>query len=100
MSKHTPGPWGTEESLPRGDDGHISVWVSHHGNGITEIVRGENLKERRANARLIAAAPEMLEALNRAHLEIIGLLNDGDFKTNITLDLGYIVDAIAKAEGA
>lgn len=42
---------------------------------------------------------EMLEALDRAHLQIIHLLNEGDFRRKVELDLGYIVDAIAKAEG-
>lgn len=45
------------------------------------------------------AAPELLKALDDAHLQIISLLNEGDFKRHVVLDLGYIVDAIAKAKG-
>lgn len=48
---------------------------------------------------IIQAAPELLEALKLARIQIIELLNEGDFKRSIELDLGYIVDAVAKAEG-
>jgi len=59
MSKHTPGPWEYQEQ----------------SDAYTHIVRGpDNLficqlaqttsSEIEANARLIAAAPELLEALN------------------------------------
>lgn len=45
------------------------------------------------------AGPELLEALDQAHSEILWLLNYGDFKRKVVLDLGYIVDAKAKAKG-
>lgn len=48
-------------------------------------------------ARLIAAAPDLLAALDLAYLDIINFLNDGDFKKKVEWDAGYIVDALAKA---
>ncbi len=59
MSKHTAGPWTVEY------DGSIvmsgQVIMSPPGPD------GSSLAERKANARLIAAAPDMLEALIRCH---------------------------------
>jgi hypothetical protein len=66
MSKHTPGPWqvGTTDS-----EGNLAVELYDSGP-ITALVlpMGEDFDsshapERDANARLIAAAPELLEAL-------------------------------------
>lgn len=50
MSKHTPGPWETF----KGQDG----W------GIVGLCGGYYGELSEANARLIAAAPELLEALH------------------------------------
>lgn len=84
--KHTPGPWRV------GDAGHAIFGPKDSGmypNAPITIVRGLANK---ANAALIAAAPEMLEALKQAkvRLECAGL-NDS------TLDV--IKAALAKARG-
>lgn len=63
--KGTPGPWRVSEK--RGD----LIDIRHNSNGIGAIsinlahvvARQSWLKEAEANARLIAAAPELLEAL-------------------------------------
>ena len=52
MSKHTPGPWKIEEGC----------FVSAEGFVIARII-GCDSKKNESNARLIAAAPELLEAL-------------------------------------
>jgi len=57
-TKHTPGPWYLEEH-------YLTVQVNDeevdfHGNPIKFIIARANDT---ANARLIAAAPELLEAL-------------------------------------
>jgi hypothetical protein len=71
MSKHTPGPWSM--SGPMGKD-HLSgrepwFWISAETTLHLQVmacadgyVRGEN----EANARLISAAPDLLEALRTA----------------------------------
>ena len=64
MSEYTPGPWtvnkdGTQVRTVERHDGHW-VWVA-------SMVGGATRAEREANARLIAAAPELLEALRQAH---------------------------------
>ena len=65
MSKHTPGPWAVfDKNIQAGGllpIVHRTKWWAH---GIDEI-------EDAANARLIAAAPELLEAAKKA----LGALN-------------------------
>ena len=61
-SNYTPGPWYTKH-------GHISSLRSSHGCTIANCnrsARGISDDEAEANAHLIAAAPEMLEALKVA----------------------------------
>lgn len=58
MSKHTPGPWVTSPE-PNGKE-----WVVDAGPwGICICADAPGLGSAEANARLIAAAPELLEAL-------------------------------------
>jgi len=88
MSKHTPGPWAYQED----------------SDAYTHIVRGPNNRficqlnqstsaEIEANARLIAAAPELLSALQVAELALRerGLRTCGEYK--------QIEAALAKATG-
>jgi hypothetical protein len=65
--KHTPGPWTSLTDTDR--ETIVSEHVNAYGNFIVTIVtRGDErmTEEDRANARLIAAAPELLEALEYA----------------------------------
>jgi hypothetical protein len=52
MSKHTPGPWEAYD---------FEIWA--YGERIADTITGVNFEEDRANARLMAAAPELLDAL-------------------------------------
>lgn len=72
-TKHTPAPWKFNENVIEAPDG-LPI---HHA------VRSE--EEKQANARLIAAAPELLEAavyavecLNRLNAEIGQIGDNGD----------------------
>lgn len=71
-TKHTPGPWSAAHS-----EKTFGVVVCPKGNYVADAYYrsdedGNN--ETAANARLIAAAPELLEALVQAKAEIIELL--------------------------
>ena len=70
--KHTPGPWKAWQ--PRADE---SVPVRTDGLGITiAYVHQGAITNAQSNARLIAAAPEMLEALILAEeLYQLGIIN-------------------------
>ncbi|AUA83931.1 hypothetical protein [Pseudomonas aeruginosa] len=61
MSKHTPGPWGQDKWGSLQTEGGQDVLL----RGITTISAGsdERIAEAEANTRLIAAAPELLDAL-------------------------------------
>lgn len=86
-TKHTPGPWEAignlvrapmvqPEGLPRG----IQIADCRDGYFLSHT------EEAKANARLIAAAPELLEALMLAQ-SIIGL-SDGAASKIITKAIG------------
>ena len=65
-TQHTPGPWHSQR--PHGSD--IPVWgVDEKSRGCVALVNmsAERATEAAANARLIAAAPEMYEALKALH---------------------------------
>jgi len=55
MSKHTPGPWEMGEET----EGSVSIDGPDRQVGVAY----DHMPLSRANARLIAAAPELLEAL-------------------------------------
>jgi hypothetical protein len=65
MSKHTPGPWGVG-SAPRSAHTNKDKCLYIHGADPYAMVcelGSEKHPEHQANARLIAAAPDLLAAL-------------------------------------
>lgn len=87
MSKHTPGPWRTTRFT---GNKSWTIQRSDTHEALASVRTGE------ANARLIAAAPEMLEALKEAR-GWIELAEDMCRDTSAALSK---IDAlIAKAEG-
>ena len=98
MSAHTPGPWG----LIVGDAGPI-VFSGNRGNMVAQCVRGISSIERQANARLIAAAPELLEALTNLLANQDGSSVLAGFTPEQIKAMPYLKPArvaIAKATGA
>ena len=98
-TQHTPGPWilTTEPTEVEGVNVHFSI-DSHTHISICGGQSQEHMKdaiyedECRANARLIAAAPELLEALK----ELVEYMAAAGF--DVSLDAARA--AIAKATGA
>ena len=113
-AKHTPGPWGAEcrdlsdTHRKVGDDG-VRYWDV--GPGFSGSYRGEvctvhsavhidgiTIEQRDANARLIAAAPDLLEALqSAAHFVREHYAPSIDAEHDL---MGKINAAIARATGA
>ena len=70
-AKHTPGPWAHK---PRARDGHVDIVCKGHAEFVhvgcphveKPILDYPHDNEQTANARLIAAAPDMAEALRVA----------------------------------
>ncbi len=68
-AKHTPGPWWVETEADAGED-EPTLYVCHSGT-VCEVTTICNfgpshwatIDTREANARLIAAAPDLLDAL-------------------------------------
>ena len=110
MSGHTPGPWSQGDRLhyedvtgPQGDLGRPLIARAIYSNG-------NDPDEQKANARLIAAAPELLDACQR----LIKMMDEGLLVRDIRGDTepGWAVkqlplvmsvkaatEAIAKATG-
>jgi len=56
MTTHTPGPWKV-------DADERSVIAAPNGEWVAQVITQRHLDEKRANAKLIAAAPNLLAAL-------------------------------------
>lgn len=106
-SKHTPGPWQLAQDGSLGSIETVSGQVPiGHSFQTRPTRRPEDHIERIANARLIAAAPELLEALRIAR-EFMSIASDWNFheaeingEMRSTYDWLEVVDAaIAKATG-
>lgn len=65
MSKHTPGPWIAVGSWVEVEDDDIPDICTCDPNHMGQASLPRSDEEVVANARLIAAAPEMLEALEQ-----------------------------------
>ena len=64
QSAHTPGPWVYEYNPYRSqDDREIPAFQVHGEHKVCEINEDRPLEEQEANVRLIAAVPDLLEAL-------------------------------------
>ena len=93
MSKHTPGLWNYYDDSNDGKTNRIEIvavgkTIAHIYNSVTE----EDLP----NARLIAAAPELLEALSSLISQLNGFQECNGDKG---FDLVGSLAAIAKATG-
>ncbi len=89
MTKHTPGPWKfSAESI----DPEWSVVTTAGGSVIANV---NDRHDQPANASLIAAAPDMLEALKEAlsHLD-----ENARFLRDIQAHAGKVSDAFSSAD--
>jgi hypothetical protein len=102
---HTPGPWLRESEI--NSDGSDWILVTKDYAEIVDLRLDDGLvvsePEQEANARLIATAPELLAALQRARDELIWayeeLYPDDEADNDITAVIDLAREVIAKAEG-
>ena len=97
MSKHTPGPWRIDDEyagLLEQDQHRFWINADIH----IAYVDGPRNAERTANAHLIAAAPELLEALRSLHVAMA--CYDGTPEETLALDAARAVIAKATGEAA
>lgn len=105
MSEHTPGPWTVMDHFAdkTHDKHHIVSKPAGYGVAMVQhsLSGKEATKEEDANARLIAAAPGLLDALNYLLEQTV----DADLSFGIALTEGeadaraQALAAIAKAKG-
>lgn len=96
MSKHTPGPWNI------GTKNGARVWSENGETLIADADVSESLRKeiKKANARLIAAAPELLEMLCTALPFIEDAELDPAYKAGHVAAISEQIRAlIAKATG-
>ena len=107
--KFTPGPWSVVEDIARDRDvnGHAigDEYIAGFNveSGTKEVVSCEGISgcgdEERANAHLIAAAPDLYEALNNVMSEISSCLRDEEYYFGTTERFDNARAALAKARG-
>ena len=103
---HTPGPWSVCFGGTERDDGFSIESMNANASRIKvtcecwpcTIVDGEHRREMSDNSRLIAAAPDMLNALRAAQF---AMTNQRYNLPRIGMEREYrlVADAIAKATG-
>lgn len=107
MIKHTPGPWEVEVVTSGKDEVYARIKGVAFSDGIKVGVYKKKLpEEAMANARLIAAAPKLLEACKDTARTLEAILNqecdifklDEATKSWSKTALSHLNQTIAKAE--
>jgi len=93
-ANHTPGPWKLAKI--NDENGHLTHFVTNDDDSIITYALPRTFadEELMANARLLAAAPELLEVCKG-----IAKLAEGQGHWNMLEIAGFAKTAIAKAEG-
>jgi hypothetical protein len=98
MSKHTPGPWVVTPHPDQNVDvfavGEVTDEAFQYG--LSHTICYQNAE---ANARLIAAAPELLEALTRLEAELVEDKYGEGYEPLQGENMALARSAIAKATG-
>ena len=93
--KHTPGPWRafwTKDGKSLLGIGEETAEAITDGRGLLGIWR--NYEEMTANARLIAAAPEMVEVVEKAPLKVSAERLEGLIGADMTLGDQILIDML------
>jgi len=107
-TKHTPGPWGimSHHRDAHGKFDYIRIGHDSRGQYGPDFIQvdalhwtAEGQEQANANARLIAAAPDLLEALKGLLNAIAGGISTEALNMSKKGNMGRAYDAIAKAEG-
>lgn len=93
---HTPGPWtlGPGRTIATESGEFFISYGSERGTGAPLFRGGFDVLDR--NARLVAAAPELLDALRLA----VAVMRAHDIDEAMGGEFDVFTDAVAKAEGS
>ncbi len=89
--KHTPGPW-----YPIDFAGYQVIKTEPYYDSGIDILNLDECDVANANARVIAAAPDLLEACEEA-VSTIDMLMGDDIHPSASMSLNRIIKAIRKA---
>jgi hypothetical protein len=89
-TQHTPGPWYSQPTAGHETHGQSAIASEATGKTVALAYDGE------ADARLLAAAPELLEALNNLAGGLVDYMNDDEAELP---DVTEAIELIAKATG-
>ena len=98
MGKHTVGPWSTKELANYAQPGWVVTWPDTSKPGVHNRRLDYNGSFTEADARLIAAAPELLEALEDA-IHYIAAIMEATEGDKISRSFLMSMTAIKKARG-
>lgn len=100
---HTTGPWSIHWGMAQGGDGHWIMDAQDHGElsriamvAFHDDTSGDETKQ---NARLIAAAPDLLAALIACHDQLDGWVMEGSLDPLDAAAVNMAREAIGKAVG-
>lgn len=100
---HTPGPWEVFAvmNIGEGQKKYIGGYIAGVRVDVCQIQFTSTItkEERDANASLIAAAPELLEACRIALQGLEDYGHNKEWENNLIADIRTLQAAIAKAEG-
>ncbi len=91
--QHTPGPWAIDWNVSRLDIHAAGQLVATMRRSTKDGAPTYDDVEAKANARLIAAAPELLDACREVRLRLLGIAGMERY-------VSMLDDAIAKASGS
>lgn len=95
MTKHTPGPWKAEDNMSNEHKG--KGWIVRGVDG-KPLTGWGSITTTEANARLIAAAPDLL-AVCEAELEVYDGMDRSRLRVETLARIAALRAAIAKARG-
>lgn len=81
-TKFTPGPWFTKPDLSD-DDGASGIWIDTGEQNVAIVPGYIDHPRNIADAALIAAAPDLYEALTRITPEFVALLKHAEISAAI-----------------
>lgn len=92
--KHTPGPWEWDGTVWDYDKEQDAPWLVQSKNHAQLVILDGEIRARsEADARLIAAAPELFEALDETLKTLLAWI--GHYSDREPSDLPAVVNAIA-----
>lgn len=95
---HTPGPWNCERLIDQQGNPYATHYQAHIDIGVCMVWAPPGNAEQEANARLIAAAPEMLDVLKLARVMLDAMIaaSNGNIHDHCISTAGRIDEVIQK----